>query len=158
MTSVSGDSSRTMTAGARVVASTLALSGACGSSAKNHADASIADAGAPCSSPGVTQTGCICSVDQPPGLRHCDTSMIWSACSCPPPRKADSAPKSAPGSFRDLKHQERAFILDALAKTRGKIYGPDGAAALLGLRPTTLSSRVHRMGLKKHLSKEMLPS
>jgi len=66
-----------------------------------------------------------------------------------PARQADSAPKSAPGSFHDLKHQERAFILDALAKTRGKIYGPDGAAALLGLKPTTLSSKVQRMGLKK---------
>ena len=39
--------------------------------------------------------------------------------------------------------------MEALAKTRGKIYGPDGAAALLGLKPTTLSSKVHRMGLKK---------
>ena len=43
----------------------------------------------------------------------------------------------------------RTFIVEALGKTRGKIYGPDGAAALLGLKPTTLSSKVHRMGLKK---------
>ena len=41
------------------------------------------------------------------------------------------------------------IILEALAKTGGKIYGPDGAAALLGFKPTTLSSRIHRMGLKK---------
>src|SRR5437867_7241343 len=34
-------------------------------------------------------------------------------------------------------------------RDRGQIYGPDGAAALLGLKPTTLSSKVHRMGLKK---------
>jgi transcriptional regulator with GAF, ATPase, and Fis domain len=60
----------------------------------------------------------------------------------------DAALKAAPASLHDLKHQERAFILEALAKTRGKIYGPDGAAALLGLKPTTLSSKVHRLGLK----------
>ncbi|HEU0009837.1 MAG TPA: sigma 54-interacting transcriptional regulator [Verrucomicrobiae bacterium] len=65
------------------------------------------------------------------------------------PRKADSAPMSEPASLHDLKQHERAFILDALARTHGKIYGPDGAAALLGLKPTTLSSKVHRMGLKK---------
>src|SRR5947208_2019146 len=65
------------------------------------------------------------------------------------PRKADESPKSAPASLHELKQQERVFILDALARTRGKIYGPDGAAALLGVKPTTLSSNVHRMGLKK---------
>ena len=64
-------------------------------------------------------------------------------------RKPDSAPKAAPASLHELKDHERAFIVEALAKTRGKIYGPDGAAALLGLKPTTLSSKVHRMGLKK---------
>ncbi|HEY6228627.1 MAG TPA: sigma 54-interacting transcriptional regulator [Verrucomicrobiae bacterium] len=52
------------------------------------------------------------------------------------------------GSLKEIKQQEKAVILDALAKTRGKIYGPDGAANLLGLKPTTLSSKVHRMGLK----------
>jgi len=65
------------------------------------------------------------------------------------PRKADSTPGAEPASLHDLKQQERALILDALTKTHGKIYGPDGAAALLGLKPTTLSSKVHRMGLKK---------
>jgi transcriptional regulator with GAF, ATPase, and Fis domain len=68
------------------------------------------------------------------------------------PGKADSTPKSAPASLGDLKQHERAFILDALARSHGKIYGPDGAAALLGLKPTTLSSKVHRMGLKKFVS------
>src|SRR5881296_3848419 len=64
-------------------------------------------------------------------------------------RRTDSASKVAPASLHDLKDHERSFILDALAKTRGEIYGSDGAAALLGLKPTTLSSKIHRMGLKK---------
>lgn len=63
--------------------------------------------------------------------------------------KTESVSVQAPSSLHDLKKRERAFILEALGKTRGKIYGPDGAAALLGLRPTTLSSKIHRMGLKK---------
>ena len=67
-------------------------------------------------------------------------------------RKSDFRSRTAPSSLDDLKEHERNLILEALAKTRGKIYGPDGAAALLGLKPTTLSSRVHRMGLKKFVA------
>jgi PAS domain S-box-containing protein len=76
------------------------------------------------------------------GLRPSDTPASRA------PRKAEPAPRSAPASFHELKQRERAFILEALAKTGGKIYGSDGAAALLGIKPTTLSSKVHRMGLK----------
>lgn len=63
--------------------------------------------------------------------------------------KADAGPAEVPASLDELKEHERTLIIDALNKTRGKIYGANGAAALLGLKPTTLSSRVHRMGLKK---------
>jgi len=68
------------------------------------------------------------------------------------PRKSDPVARTVPGSYDDLKEHERNLILNALAKTRGKIYGADGAAALLGLKPTPLSSRVHRMGLKKFVA------
>ena len=54
-----------------------------------------------------------------------------------------------PMSLDELKEHERILMVEALNKTGGKIYGPDGAAALLGMKPTTLSSRVHRMGLKR---------
>jgi PAS domain S-box-containing protein len=67
-------------------------------------------------------------------------------------RGPTSAPKTTAFSLGEIKQHERDLILDALTKTRGKIYGPDGAAALLGLKPTTLSSRVHRMGLKKFVA------
>jgi transcriptional regulator with GAF, ATPase, and Fis domain len=36
-----------------------------------------------------------------------------------------------------------------LSKTDGKIYGADGAAALLGVKPTTLASKIKRYGLQK---------
>jgi len=32
---------------------------------------------------------------------------------------------------------------------RAKIYGPGGAAELLGLRPTTLSSKIAALGIKR---------
>jgi transcriptional regulator with GAF, ATPase, and Fis domain len=63
--------------------------------------------------------------------------------------QAEGRSLATPASLAEIKEQERTLILDALAKTRGKIYGANGAAALLGLKPTTLSSRVHRLGLKR---------
>jgi transcriptional regulator with GAF, ATPase, and Fis domain len=64
-----------------------------------------------------------------------------------------------PGNVRELQNViERAGILDVLASTRGKIYGPGSAAALLGLKPTTLSSKVHRMELKKLAASHRDPS
>jgi transcriptional regulator with GAF, ATPase, and Fis domain len=49
----------------------------------------------------------------------------------------------------DLKQRERESIAAALAQTNGKIFGPTGAAALLGMRPTTLASRIKALGLRK---------
>jgi transcriptional regulator with GAF, ATPase, and Fis domain len=69
-------------------------------------------------------------------------------------RKTETTADAPLSSLGEIKEHERNLILEALARTRGKIYGADGAAALLGLKPTTLSSRVHRMGLKKMLAKE----
>ena len=40
-------------------------------------------------------------------------------------------------------------IVDALRKTRGKVYGEDGAAALLNLNPSTLQSKMRKLGIKK---------
>ncbi|WP_303928693.1 helix-turn-helix domain-containing protein [Desulfovibrio piger] len=44
---------------------------------------------------------------------------------------------------------ERTNITNALQRCRGKIYGGDGAAALLGISPTTLCSRIKKFGLRK---------
>ena len=40
-------------------------------------------------------------------------------------------------------------IIDALKRTRGKVYGEDGAAVLLGLNPSTLQSKIRKFGIKK---------
>jgi hypothetical protein len=54
------------------------------------------------------------------------------------------APGTSINTFRD---QERAHVLAALNRTGGKIYGPEGAAALLGMPPTTLMSRLRKYGV-----------
>jgi formate hydrogenlyase transcriptional activator len=48
-----------------------------------------------------------------------------------------------------LAGQERQAILEALKKTGNRIYGANGAAALLGLKPTTLYGRMRKHGIRK---------
>jgi transcriptional regulator with GAF, ATPase, and Fis domain len=49
----------------------------------------------------------------------------------------------------EMRRRERRNIIAALMKSNGKIYGAGGAAALLGIKPTTLSSRIKKMRIKK---------
>jgi PAS domain S-box-containing protein len=45
---------------------------------------------------------------------------------------------------------ERAMIESALAQSRGRISGPLGAAALLGLPPSTLDFRIKKLNIRKN--------
>ena len=56
---------------------------------------------------------------------------------------------AAPTRLADLKQSERAMIEAALRQTRGKVYGPAGAAARLGAKPTTLLSKIQRLGIPR---------
>jgi transcriptional regulator with GAF, ATPase, and Fis domain len=47
----------------------------------------------------------------------------------------------------DLEAAMRRSITAALARSGGKIYGPGGAAELLGVKPTTLASRIRALGI-----------
>ena len=47
-----------------------------------------------------------------------------------------------------MQEKMQANLMEALNACGWKIYGPDGAAALLGIKPTTLASRMKRMDLK----------
>jgi transcriptional regulator with GAF, ATPase, and Fis domain len=51
---------------------------------------------------------------------------------------------------REMRELERRNIEAALKLCGGKIYGPQGAAHLLDLPPTTLSARVKSLGIKKN--------
>jgi transcriptional regulator with GAF, ATPase, and Fis domain len=48
-----------------------------------------------------------------------------------------------------LKQRERDTIVAALARSGGRIFGPKGAAVLLGMPPTTLASRVKSLGIAR---------
>ena len=46
---------------------------------------------------------------------------------------------------------QRRILGEALDACDGRIYGHDGAAARLGLRPTTLQSKLAKLGLARDL-------
>jgi len=52
----------------------------------------------------------------------------------------------------ELQRRERENLLVILHKTNWRIKGPDGAAELLGVKPTTLVTRMNTMGLKRPAS------
>ncbi len=59
----------------------------------------------------------------------------------PPARPAAAG---RPGRFDD---EMRALLERALRSCGGRIYGPSGAAALLGIKPTTLQGKLRRYGV-----------
>ncbi|MCA9809799.1 MAG: hypothetical protein KC473_05645 [Candidatus Dadabacteria bacterium] len=50
-------------------------------------------------------------------------------------------------SDNDLKELEKNNILRALKKTGWKVSGKDGAAAMLGVPPSTLNSKIKAFGI-----------
>jgi len=52
------------------------------------------------------------------------------------------------------KVMERAQILKILSETRRRIEGKDGAAAILGIHPSTLRTRLHNHGILRPEIKE----
>jgi DNA-binding NtrC family response regulator len=48
---------------------------------------------------------------------------------------------------QDRRRRDREMIEQALDDCDGKVSGPGGAAELLGLKPTTLASRIKRWGI-----------
>lgn len=66
-------------------------------------------------------------------------------------RSAKEITESDPEFFTEaeLQSRERENLLVILQKTNWKIKGIDGAAELLGVKPTTLITRIKRMGLKR---------
>lgn len=59
---------------------------------------------------------------------------------------------------RDCQSYQRQAIINALCQSRGKLYGENGAARLLGIKPTTLASRIKKYGIQKSMIVERLAS
>ncbi len=56
---------------------------------------------------------------------------------------------AAVAGAQSLEEVERAHILSTLERTAWKVSGPNGAAAALGLKPTTLESRMKKLGIRR---------
>jgi formate hydrogenlyase transcriptional activator len=61
---------------------------------------------------------------------------------------AATVPKPA-AEARSLADQERRAIVEALERAGGRIYGTGGAAAALGLKPTTLYGKMRKLGVRR---------
>ena len=65
--------------------------------------------------------------------------------------RAESAAPETTEIFteEEMKRRDRENIVAALRQSSGRIYGPGGAAELLGMKPTTPNARIKKLGLKK---------
>jgi len=62
-------------------------------------------------------------------------------------RRAAAAPDAGPGTIEPLDAAMRRHIERALAHTRGRVEGADGAARLLEINPHTLRARMRKLGI-----------
>jgi PAS domain S-box-containing protein len=88
----------------------------------------------------------------PGNVRELESVIERAVILCPGPvlQLADkleitSLPLSS--TMRTLEETERNQILKILSETRWRIEGKDGAAAILGLHPSTLRARMHKLGI-----------
>ncbi len=82
---------------------------------------------------------------QPRGIlepRHLASSQLTTATTRAPI-------DGSQGTLLPLREAERRHLVAALRQTTGKIYGPDGAARLLDLKPTTLQSKLKKHGIDR---------
>ncbi len=65
-------------------------------------------------------------------------------------REPHRSPAPATALVPTLVEHERALIENALAECRGRVSGPAGAAAMLGIPRQTLDARIASLGINKH--------
>ncbi|MDP4005335.1 sigma 54-interacting transcriptional regulator [Methylobacterium sp. NEAU K] len=66
-----------------------------------------------------------------------------------PSARTTAEPGGRPPTEAERRARDRAEIVAALALAGGRVSGPGGAAELLGLRPTTLASRIRAHGIPR---------
>jgi formate hydrogenlyase transcriptional activator len=95
----------------------------------------------------------------PGNVRELESIIERAVILCPGPvlQLADKLEISSPSlssTVRTLEETERNQILKILSETRWRIEGKDGAAAILGLNPSTLRARMHKLGIVRPETKE----
>ena len=68
-----------------------------------------------------------------------------------PPETVTATPDDGARRLLSLTENEEAHIRMVLRDTGGRISGTRGAAAILGVPPSTLRSRIKKLGLKFHV-------
>ena len=63
------------------------------------------------------------------------------------PKKSEITSKS----FQSLEDHQKFYINEVLKHTRWKVSGVNGAASILGMKPTTLFSRMEKLGIKRSI-------
>jgi predicted ATPase/GAF domain-containing protein len=67
-------------------------------------------------------------------------------------------PNRGPSLFKKLPSQEKAIIEAALSESGGRVYGPSGAAAKLGIPRSTLESKIRSLKINKNRRTSTDPS
>jgi len=88
----------------------------------------------------------------PGNVRELENIIERAVILCPGPvlhlaDKLDISPPLLSSKMKTLEETERNQILKILSETRWRIEGKDGAAAILGLHPSTLRARMHKLGV-----------
>ena len=91
-------------------------------------------------------------ITTPPSATH----VVLATFGAPRPPKAPGAaerrsPTPAPRAVlpeAEIRRLERDNLVAALEATRGQVFGPGGAADLLGVKPTTLASRLKKLKIR----------
>ena len=88
----------------------------------------------------------------PGNVRELESVLERAVILCPGPTlqlddKLEALSSPLPSTARTLEEMERNQILGTLMETRWRINGKDGAAAILGLHPSTLRARMHKLGI-----------
>ncbi len=95
----------------------------------------------------------------PGNVRELESIIERAVILCPGPvlelaDKLEISSLSLSSTLRTLEETERNQILKTLSETRWRIEGKDGAAAILGLNPSTLRARMHKLGIVRPETKE----
>ena len=86
---------------------------------------------------------------------HLDQAKLTREVSAPAADQEDGDEPSPsplvglPANLEELAELEKQIVLKALSAAHGKIYGEHGAANALGLKPSTLQSRLKKWGIQK---------
>ncbi|MBP7528389.1 MAG: sigma 54-interacting transcriptional regulator [Syntrophorhabdaceae bacterium] len=90
----------------------------------------------------------------PGNVRELENVIERAAILCPGPalQLADKLEISClpfSSTVKTLEETERNQILKTLSETRWRIEGKDGAATILGIHPSTLRARMHKLGISR---------